>query len=201
MGIDPGSRFVGLGLLGMENNRISYMDSDVIKVHKLEHFFDRITHIKHSMQKYLVQHRPHMVAMESLIFVKNPLSMFKLAQSRGVILSVLLDFFETKDIYEYGPNQVKLMVAQHGHSNKEGIQFSLAKLFGKETFKTDDESDALAVALCHILQTTRPVTNPNQEMTVNGSPQFSSPRSSQEGASSKKSQNKNFSKVLEHLIK
>ena len=77
----------------------------------------------------------------------------KLAQARGAMIAA---FSQTKNgkIYEYAPNAIKSSVTGHGHADKESVDKAMSMMFGKMTFKTSDESDALAIAVCHALNRT-----------------------------------------------
>ena len=95
--------------------------------------------------------------MESLIYVKSPTALIKLAQTRGIILSALLDRYEHK-IFEYSPNLVKSSAVGHGHADKESVRKFLDMVLGKVNYKTYDESDAAAIALCHIMNRSNKLT-------------------------------------------
>ena len=89
------------------------------------------------------------VSVESLIHVKNVSSLAKLSQARGAALSVLASKGCT--VSEYAPNLVKSSVSGHGFASKDSVAKSLSFLFPQHKFASDDESDALALALCHSL--------------------------------------------------
>lgn len=150
LAIDPGSVTAGYALLQKEGRKITYIASGVLKFKGQDEFLHRVKDIYDQTLALIDAHEPDEVALESLIFVKSPAALIKLAQSRGAMLAALSQKFHQK-IYEYSPNSVKATVTGHGHADKEGIQKFLKQYLGLTEFKTHDESDALAIALCHLL--------------------------------------------------
>lgn len=149
LGIDPGSIRTGWGLIRKEGRKIHYVDSGVLSF-KEKDFLARIPGMKEQIKQVLKQCQPDAISMESLIYVKSPTALIKLAQTRGVILSALSDKY-SKKIFEYSPNYVKSQTVGHGHADKASVQKFLQMTLGKDNFKSDDESDALAIAICHAL--------------------------------------------------
>lgn len=153
LGIDPGSRKAGFAVIEVIGRRFHYLDSGALRYDHIDEFLHRLGEIYQSClalpQKYPIDE----IALESLIYVKGPTSLMKLAQARGAMIAAFSHTHKTK-IFEYSPNLVKSSVAGHGHTSKEGIQKSLELIFGKGHYKTNDESDALAIALCHGLNRT-----------------------------------------------
>ena len=147
LGIDPGSRVMGYAFIEMIGRKPSYLCSGVYKFSTPE-FLCRLSEIRLAMDEILKKVKPDEVAFESLIYVKSPSALIKLAQARGVILGSCYPQLQGK-IFEYAPNLIKSVCAGHGHAQKENVQKGLTLYFGKRQFKTHDESDALAVALCH----------------------------------------------------
>lgn len=150
LGIDPGSLITGWALLKSEGNKVHYISSGVIRFDKDVKFLNRLTQIKTESEKLISQLNPTEVALESLIYVKSPTALIKLAQTRGMILSAMVERFEG-NIYEYSPNLVKSSAVGHGHADKESVRKVLDMIFGQKDYATHDESDAVAVALCHIM--------------------------------------------------
>lgn len=150
LAIDPGSVTAGYALLKKEGRKISYIASGILKFDGNTEFLHRVKDIYEKTALLLDQFNPDVIALESLIFVKSPTALIKLAQSRGAMLAVLSQKYHEK-IYEYSPNLVKSTVTGHGHADKEGIQKVLKQYLGLGDFKSHDESDAVAIALCHLL--------------------------------------------------
>lgn len=150
LAIDPGSVTAGYALLQKEGRKIHYIESGILKFNGKDEFLHRVKDIYDQTLALIEKHSPDEVALESLIFVKSPAALIKLAQSRGTMLAALSQNYHEK-IFEYSPNLVKQTVTGHGHADKEGIQKFLKQYLGISEFKTHDESDAVAIALCHLL--------------------------------------------------
>lgn len=161
LGIDPGSRKTGYAFLKVEGKAITYLSSGVLCFEKIENFLDRVNPIYNEVKKIFDEHYPDEISMESLIYVKSPTALIKLAQTRGVILSAISATHSGK-IYEYSPNLVKSSTVGHGHADKENVQKFLNMILGERIYRSSDESDAVAIALCHIL-------NRNQKIMDNKS--------------------------------
>jgi crossover junction endodeoxyribonuclease RuvC len=160
LGIDPGSITMGWALIEFKGNKSKYIDSGILKFDPKIDFLPRLTQIKTQFQCLVDGLIFDEVVFESLIFVKNPTSLIKLSQARGVFLACLVENYQHK-IFEYSPNLVKSAAVGHGHADKEGVKKVLDLVFGKIKYATHDESDALAIALCHTL---------NRNFNVNKSP-------------------------------
>lgn len=150
LGIDPGSRKAGYAVIEQKSREIIYRTSGVMRYDSEKEFIRRLGSIHDSCQKLLHEYRPDAVAFESLVYVKNVTSLAKLAQARGAMLAAFGSDYREK-LFEYSPNLVKSTVSGHGHADKAGMEKVLKMLFGNIEFQTDDESDALSIAVCHAL--------------------------------------------------
>lgn len=151
MGIDPGSRKAGFGIIEIEGRRVKYLDSGAMKYDGEKVFMNRLGHIYDSCKELIEKYQPDYISIESLIYVKNVTSLAKLSQARGAMIAAFMDTHKDK-VFEYAPNLVKSSVTGYGHSGKEGIEKTLGMIFGEKIkYQTDDESDALAIAICHFL--------------------------------------------------
>ncbi len=150
LGIDPGSRKAGYALIEVQGRKISYIASGVLKYDHVNEFLERLGMIYQTCDELMNKYQPDEVSIEALIYVKSVDALSKLAQARGAMIAA---FSRTRlgNIYEYAPNAVKSSVTGHGHADKEAIDKAMTMMFGKLTFKTSDESDALAIAVCHAL--------------------------------------------------
>ncbi len=150
LGIDPGSRKAGYALIDVQGKKISYIASGVLKYDHVDEFLERLGMIYQTCDELINRYQPDEVSVEALIYVKSVDALSKLAQARGAMIAA---FSRTKlgKIYEYAPNAVKSSVTGHGHADKDAINKAMTMMFGKLTFKTSDESDALAIAVCHAL--------------------------------------------------
>jgi crossover junction endodeoxyribonuclease RuvC len=150
LGIDPGSRKTGWALIDVNGKKISYIASGILKFDHVEEFIDRLGLIYKSCEELHVRLIPEEVAFESLIYVKSVEALSKLAQARGAMIAAFMKDYSGK-VFEYSPNLVKSSVTGHGHASKESVEKAVQLMFGKISFKTADESDALAIAVCHAL--------------------------------------------------
>lgn len=148
LGIDPGSRKAGFGLVELKGRDINYLNSFTIKFDGKLLFFDRLKKVYESCCDVFKEYKPDEVAFESLVYVKNISSLVKLSQTRGVMLSALFNSVESP-VFEYSPNFIKASLTNYGLSSKESVEKSLKLIFGEIKFETDDSSDALAIAFCH----------------------------------------------------
>jgi crossover junction endodeoxyribonuclease RuvC len=167
LGIDPGSVTAGFAVIEVNGKKIEVVASGSMKFSQKLDFLDRIPEMTSQIRKIILQYKPDEVALESLIYVKSPTALIKLAQSRGAMLAILADHFTNK-IYEYSPNEVKSIVSGHGHADKESMQKFVTLTTGKEEFETHDESDAIAVALCHHFLKNNKLLSPKVPKTKNG---------------------------------
>jgi len=151
LGLDPGSITSGFGAIRLVGSKIEYIDSGILKFKSSTHFLEKITQIHKGFIKISDIYRPNEVALESLIYVKNISALAKLSQARGAIISSFYHNSATK-FFEYSPNLVKSSVAGHGHADKESIGKMVRLTLGVDlNFKSHDESDALAIAICHAI--------------------------------------------------
>jgi len=151
LGIDPGSRKTGWAIVEVDGRKIKYISSGIMKFDHLENFLDRLGLIYKSCDELQKEFLPDEVAVEALIYVKSVEALSKLAQARGAIIAALMKERVDK-LTEYSPNFIKSSITGHGHADKLAVEKSLSLMFGKLKFKSNDESDALAIAVCHALQ-------------------------------------------------
>lgn len=153
LGIDPGSRKAGYALIEVQGKKMSYIASGVLRYDQIDEFIDRLGTIYKTCEDIVEKFQPGEVAIESLIYVKSVEALSKLAQARGAMIAAFSRSLRG-NIFEYSPNSIKSSVTGHGHADKESVDKALKMMFGQITFKTADESDALAIAVCHALNRT-----------------------------------------------
>ena len=146
LGVDPGSLNSGYAFIKSQERSFQLLDSGVCQLDLKINFFERLFLLSDFFFKLVDNFPPFDFAIESLAYVKNANSFGKLAQARGAIITTLQP--KALKIYEYPPNLVKSTVSGYGHASKQNIKKSLGFSIKKD-FKTHDESDAIAVALCH----------------------------------------------------
>ena len=155
LAIDPGSRKMGFAVVDFTAKRLAYVDSGIWDYSKTPHYFGRLPLIYQQLQKTIQEFSPDEIALEALIYVKSPTSLIKLAHARGAVIASFCAQYPNR-VFEYAPNLIKTTVTGHGHASKEAIKRAVSLLLGIRDYESDDESDALAIALCHALHAHRP---------------------------------------------
>ncbi len=146
LGIDPGSRFTGFGVLDFERERATYVASGTIK--SLDGDFpDRLKQIFVSVRQIVEQYRPDVVAIESVFMAKNASSALKLGHARSAALCATFAF--DVEVFEYAPREIKQAIVGTGAATKEQVQHMIVTLLQLEGVPAADAADALAAALCH----------------------------------------------------
>ena len=148
IGIDPGSRVCGYGVLEAQNGKVTHLSSGCIAPKSTLPLNQRLKVIYDSLLEVIERHSPDVMSIEDIFFAKNPKSAIKLGQARGVAILAGSNCGIT--IYEYAPTKVKLALTGRGRANKEEVQDMLSRLLGVENWETQDVSDAVAIAFCHI---------------------------------------------------
>ena len=156
LGIDPGSLKMGYALIAKRPGGLDYLDSGVSLYAKERDFLRRLGLIHADVRRIVGRYRPDHIAVESLVYVKNVSSLAKLSQARGAALAAVASDYAGR-IFEHSPNAVKQAVCGHGHASKESVGKALGLFFPAlptaGPFASDDESDALAIAVCHAMGT------------------------------------------------
>ena len=147
LGVDPGSRFTGYGLVRPSGNRVLYERSGVIATKTTIPFADRLLAIYEGLTAVLDEFRPDEIAVETAFVRKSPLAALQIGHVRGVIL--LAARRSGAAIYEYTAPEVKLAVVGRGAAAKEQVASMVRRLLPGVGAVREDETDALAVALCH----------------------------------------------------
>lgn len=148
IGIDPGSRVCGYGVLEAQNGEVTYLISGCITPNPALPFSQRLKVIYDGLLKVIDQHTPDVMSIEDIFFAKNAKSAIKLGQAKGVAL--LAGSNSGISVHEYAATKVKLALTGRGRANKAEVQNMLSKLLGVTTWESQDASDAVAIALCHI---------------------------------------------------
>ncbi|HEX5030398.1 MAG TPA: crossover junction endodeoxyribonuclease RuvC [Candidatus Eisenbacteria bacterium] len=147
LGIDPGSRVTGFGLLLLDGSRVHYERSGVIAPRATLPFSDRLLAVYDGLLAILGELQPDEVAVESAFVRKSALAALQIGHVRGVILLAARQ--HGASIHEYTAPEVKLAVVRHGAAAKDQVGFMVRRLLPQAGPIREDEADALAVALCH----------------------------------------------------
>lgn len=157
LGIDPGTRIMGYGLLGITGRKPEVIVMGVIKLDKLESHYMRLHRIYERVLGLVAQYLPDEVALEAPFFGKNVQSMLKLGRAQGVAMAACLA--RDVPIAEYAPRLIKMAVTGNGQASKEQVANMLRHLLGLSADQMPDfldATDALAVALTHFYETSKP---------------------------------------------
>ncbi len=154
LGIDPGSRLCGYGVVDCYPHlkRIVHITHGTLRLSNtggkavipLE---QRLLSIYQGLSKVIVEYQPQIMSVERVFFAKNAVSALKLGQARGAV--ILSGAIHGLEVAEYSPSEVKSAIVGHGQADKFQVAKMVELLLGKQTFATSDASDGLAMALCH----------------------------------------------------
>ena len=146
LGIDPGSRLTGFGVLDFEADRATYVASGTVESMDGD-FPDRLKRIFESISEIVTEFRPDAVAIESVFVHRNASSALKLGHARSAAICAT---FETEiEVFEYAPREIKQAVVGTGSATKHQVQHMVVTLLRLDGAPSTDAADALATALCH----------------------------------------------------
>ena len=146
LGIDPGSRLTGFGIVDCGDKQPQYVASGAINSIKGE-FSERLKLIFESIAEIVTQYHPDVVAVESVFMHKNAGSALKLGHARSA--AICATFSGHAQIVEYAPREIKQAIVGSGAASKEQVQHMVKSLLSLEGDPSVDAADALAAALCH----------------------------------------------------
>ncbi|MGX7742354.1 crossover junction endodeoxyribonuclease RuvC [Rhodopseudomonas parapalustris] len=147
LGIDPGLRRTGWGVVESEGNRLVYVACGSVEPRDTLPLAERLLAIHDGLSKVLAEHAPAEAAVEQTFVNKDGAATLKLGQARGV--AMLVPAMHGLLVAEYAPNLVKKTVVGAGHADKTQIQMMLKILLPKADPKSADAADALAIAITH----------------------------------------------------
>jgi len=147
MGIDPGSKVTGYGIIEKDRHILSWIDDGQISPSNGLSFYERIFDIFTKIRSVLDTYRPKEIAIEDLFYSKNVKSSIKLGHIRGAIIVAAL--ISDIPIFEYTPLQIKKAVVGYGKATKEQVRDMVRIILDIKKDMGLDSSDALAVAICH----------------------------------------------------
>lgn len=148
LGIDPGSRKTGFGIVETTETGNRYVSSGVIKLPVDQPLALRLKVLATSLSEIIDEFSPTVAAIEEVFMSKSAGSALKLGQARGAAMVICA----TRDleVHEYATRQIKQAVVGTGGATKEQVQHMVTRLLGLPSAPGEDASDALAAALCHI---------------------------------------------------
>ena len=146
LGIDPGSRCTGFGLIENQPNRINYLHSGFFKIEG-ESLAQRLGQIYQQIDELIRQFQPQQMSIEQVFMHRNADSALKLGQARGA--AICAGHLAGLEIAEYAPREIKQAIVGSGAATKEQVQHMVKQLLGLRVPLQLDESDGLAIAICH----------------------------------------------------
>lgn len=147
LGLDPGLRKTGWGVIISAGHRLTYVAHGVIESDEKADLATRLQQLHEGLTQMIVQYQPDEAAVEETFVNKNPGSTLKLGMARGVVM--LAPAIHQIPVFEYAANRVKKAVVGAGHADKGQIETMIRHLLPTAGLVTKDAADALAVAICH----------------------------------------------------
>lgn len=148
VGIDPGSRATGFGVIDVDGPRQRYVASGCVRTADGTHVA-RLEQIFHTLGEVFARYQPQEVALEKVFMHRNADSAIKLGQARSAALCAAYGVIDSGQVFEYAPRAIKQAVTGYGAAEKSQVQVMVKSLLNVEGTMGADASDALAVALCH----------------------------------------------------
>ena len=147
LGIDPGLRRTGWGMIAVEGTRLRFLACGSLATDERETLAARLLAIHQGLSEIVKAHAPHEAAVEKTFVNKNAAATLKLGQARGVAL--LAPAQAGVSVAEYAPNLVKKTIVGAGHGEKAQIRMMISVLLPKAAPQSEDAADALAIAVTH----------------------------------------------------
>ena len=147
LGIDPGLRRTGWGMVTIDGNRLVFLACGSLATNDRETLAERLCAIHDGLARVVREHTPDEAAVEATFVNKDAAATLKLGQARGV--AMLVPAIAGLPVAEYAPNLVKKTIVGAGHAEKAQIRLMIGVLLPKADPKSHDAADALAIAVCH----------------------------------------------------
>lgn len=158
LGIDPGTNYMGYGVIEVEGGRLGAVVLGAVDMHRLSDPYAKLRYIFDSVCRLIDEYRPSEVALESPFFGRNVQSMLKLGRAQGVAMAAALS--RNRNVYEYAPTRIKQSITGRGSASKEQVAGIVMRTLHIED-KPDkfDATDGMAVALCHYFTASSPIND------------------------------------------
>jgi len=157
LGVDPGTKVMGYGLLKITDNNPSLMVMGILELNKTDDHYLRLRRIFERIICLIDEFLPDELAIEAPFFGKNVQSMLKLGRAQGVAMAAALS--RDIPIFEYAPLKIKMSITGNGRASKEQVADLLQRILkipNENMINKMDATDGLAAALCHFYQSNRP---------------------------------------------
>ncbi len=147
LGIDPGLRATGWGVIDATSNRLAHVASGILSAPARAPLSERLAFLFRGLEHVIQEYRPEEAAVEETFASVNGASTLKLGQARGIAL--VAPALSGLPVHEYAANVVKKSLTGVGHADKAQVAAMIGRLLPSARNKVLDEADALAVAVCH----------------------------------------------------
>lgn len=155
LGIDPGTKVTGYGLVEIRAKQPVILNFGVLTPGKYKDHYQRLKFLHEKTLQLVKEYEPSVLAIEAPFYGKNVQSMLKLGRAQGAIMAAAL--YCGIPVFEYAPLKVKEAITGMGRAAKEQVAYFLQKVYNlKELPKELDATDAVAVAICHFIQASKP---------------------------------------------
>ena len=150
LGIDPGTNLTGFAVIEKEGNTFSRIESGIINLRKSKNISEKLEKLYNEIVSVIDTYHPDSLAIEDIFYYKNVKSTVKLAYAKGVI--ILAAAHRGVKVFEYTPTNIKSVTTGCGRATKDSVGAMLPHLVRNlpENFRYKDESDAIALAYCHL---------------------------------------------------
>jgi crossover junction endodeoxyribonuclease RuvC len=147
LGIDPGLRRTGWGVIAIDGNRLSFHACGSLATDENAALAARLLAIHQGLSAIVKAHAPHEAAVEATFVNKDASATLKLGQARGI--AMLVPAIAGLPVAEYAPNLVKKTIVGTGHGEKAQVRMMISVLLPRADPRSEDAADALAIAVCH----------------------------------------------------
>ena len=167
MGIDPGTNYMGYGIIEVEGNTLSSVVMGDIDLHTMSDPYRKLKYIFERVGRLIEDYNPKEVALESPFFGQNVQSMLKLGRAQGVAMSAALMY--DKEVFEYAPSRIKQAITGSGSASKEQVASIVKRMLKLEYMpRRLDATDGMAVAMCHYFTSRTPISEAMGSARVKG---------------------------------
>ncbi len=148
MGVDPGTRVVGYGVVEMRGNGMLPVEYGTIRAIEGKDYAGRLRRVFEGLSKLIQKHQPDVVAIEEAFHGRNAAAALRMGEGRGV--AIVAAALAHRPLFQYTPAEVKKAVVGNGRAHKSQVQEMVRIILGLRTAPSpEDAADALAVAICH----------------------------------------------------
>lgn len=167
LGLDPGTNYMGYGILEVDGRTLTPIVLGDIDLHKISDPYDKLRYIFERVRGLVAEYSPKEVALESPFFGQNVQSMLKLGRAQGVAMAAALSC--NKPVAEYAPTRIKQAITGSGAASKQQVAAIVMRTLKIEDApRRLDATDGMAVALCHYYATSSPLNAALGETRIKG---------------------------------